>query len=560
MTTGVRTWRAAVVLAVLLACLAGSLQAQTRAWLDRDQIALGETTTLNVETDEAVAVPDWSGLTRDFELSGHTSRRQVEIRNGRQIERALFGVALRPRREGRLTVPPLQVGGARTDALSLTVGPAPVRSARDGAAAFVEAELETDMPYVQQAVGYTLRLHYAVPLVSGQLEQPEPEGASLQRIGNDITYSREFDGRRYNVVERRFLLVPERSGPLTIPGARFEGRGAGGGFFDDLFDRGPRQLSANGPATALSVRAMPGTAPQPWLPLRNLDLRWLDQPERGRAGAATTLTLEATFDGAVGTQLPEISLPAPDGAQVFAEPPQYDERFDEGRPRVRMTRRFSIVPRAAGSLHVAGPRVGWWDVRAGAARTSAAPDLHLAIDSGDGDATDGDADTQTVATAPGLPAARGADGEVSRVWPWLAALFALLWLATSVVAWHGLRRARAGARGLVAAVPGAAPVPRSRSGGPSLATVLQTGDPAEVDAALRALVDPPAADLEALRRVLGDAGQRDALVQWQRARWGGGDLAAARAALRQAFRAGARVAGPATPEDEAVLPPLYPRR
>ncbi|MEN5191319.1 BatD family protein [Luteimonas sp. TWI414] len=556
MRTGMRTWRQAAALAVLLACMAGSLQAQTRAWLDRDRIALGETTTLNVETDEAVVVPDWSGLARDFELNGHTSRRQVEIRNGRQIERALFGVALRPRREGRLTVPPLQVGGARTDALSLTVGPAPVRSARDGAAAFVEAELETDTPYVQQAVGYTLRLHYAVPLVSGQLEQPEPEGASLQRIGNDITYSREFEGRRYNVVERRFLLVPERSGPLTIPGARFEGRGAGGGFFDDLFDRGPRQLSANGPASALSVRAMPGTASQPWLPLRNLELRWLEQPERGRAGAATTLTLEATFDGAVGTQLPDITLPAPDGAQVFAEPPQYDERFDEGRPRVRMTRRFSIVPRAAGPLRVAGPRVGWWDVRAGAARTSAAPDLRLEVDPGDGDT----ADAQAVPPAPGLPAVSGADADGSRLWPWLAGLFALLWLATSVVAWHGLRRARVGAWGLVAAVPGAAAVPRSRIVGPSLATVLQTGDPAEVEAALRALIDPPAADLDALRRALGDAGQRDALAQWQRARWGDGDLVAARAALRQAFRTGAVAAGPVAPDDEAGLPPLYPRR
>ncbi|KLI99620.1 BatD family protein [Luteimonas sp. FCS-9] len=551
-TPGMAGWRYALTFALvaLFACVAGVLRAETRAWLDRDRIALGETTTLNVETDEAVAVPNWTVLARDFELSGHTSRRQVEIRDGRQIERALFGVALRPRREGLLTVPPLQVGGARTEPLSLTVGPAAVRSARDGAAAFVEAEVETPSPYVQQAVGYTLRLHYAVPLASGQLEQPTPEGASLQRIGNDITYSREFDGRRYNVVERRFLLVPGRSGALTIPGARFEGRGTGGGgFFDGLFDRGPRQLTANGPATELAVRAMPGTAPQPWLPLRNLEMRWLEQPERGRVGVATTLTLEATFDGAVGTQLPDVALPAPDGAQVFAEPPQYDERFDEGRPRVRMTRRFSIVPGAAGPLRVAAPRVAWWDVRAGAARSSAPPDLTLAVDPGEA----GEA-------SPDMPPGDIPDAGDGRVWPWLAGLFALLWLATGVVAWRGSRRGRAGSARAAADDPGAPAGVQSRPGAQRLSAVLQAGDPAEVEAALRGLIDPPAADIDALRRALADPGQHDALVQWQRARWGGGDLVAARASLRRAFRAGPVVRSTAVPADARVLPPLYPRR
>ena len=99
---------------------------------------------------------------------------------------------------------------------------------------FIEAEADTRAPWVQQSVGYTLRLYYATPLVSGQLDQPTPEGAAVQRVGSDLQYSREIGGRRYTVVERRFVIVPERSGALTIPAARFEGTGVGG-FFDDLF-------------------------------------------------------------------------------------------------------------------------------------------------------------------------------------------------------------------------------------------------------------------------------------------------------------------------------------
>src|SRR3546814_2150935 len=87
-------------------------------------------------------------------------------------------------------------------------------------------QVDDDDPYVQQSVGYTLRLYYATPLVSGQLDQATPDGASLQRVGSDLQYTRLVGGKRYTVVERRFLLVPERSGPLTIPGARFSGRGS----------------------------------------------------------------------------------------------------------------------------------------------------------------------------------------------------------------------------------------------------------------------------------------------------------------------------------------------
>ena len=85
-----------------LACLlslafafAASAQAQTRAWVDRDQVALGDTLTLNIETDQATAsAPDYSALVPDFVVSGNTSSRQVEIVNGKTRVRVLFAVAL----------------------------------------------------------------------------------------------------------------------------------------------------------------------------------------------------------------------------------------------------------------------------------------------------------------------------------------------------------------------------------------------------------------------------------------------------------------------------------
>ncbi|MGY1519372.1 BatD family protein [Luteimonas sp. A482] len=532
----------------LVLSFAGGLttaHAATRAWLDRDRIEVGETTTLNIETDQADArMPDFSALVPDFVLSAHSSSRGSDRVNGQLRERVLFAVALKPRREGLMTVPALRVGNESTGPLQLTVTPASTAPARAGEPVFIEGEADSQSPYVQQSIGYTLRLYYATPLVSGQLDQPEPDGASIQRIGSDLQYTRELDGRRYTVVERRFLIVPERSGTLTIPGARFEGTGVGG-YFDDMFGSGRRALQANGPPRILDVRPLPDGAPQPWLPLHGLELRYVATPQQARAGEAATIDVELVADGAAASQLPELVLPPVEGAQVFPEPAQVDESFERGRLRTKVTRRFSLVPAAEGRLHVAAPRVTWWDVRAGVARTASLPALELEVAAGSAAPA-----AASVEYAAGPASVRG-----TNAWPWIALGFALLWLAT--LAWALRRRARADE----AAIPQQQPSPPGPTTSPrALQRVLSAGDPSEVEHALCALASPPAASLETLSQQIADPRQRDALLRLQQARWADGDITSAREALREAFAQGPVWSGDATPVGPApeLLPPLYP--
>ena len=542
----VRTWASALL---LMLCV-GLVQAQTRAWLDRDRIESGETATLNIETEQLVATPEYAPLLGDFTLSGHTSRRSMESVNGRTTTRTLFAVALRPRREGVIGIPSLRVGNATTAPLTLTVVPASAAPAQAGDVAFLETEIDADAPYVQQAVGVTVRLYYAVPLVSGELEQPEPQGATLRKVGEDLQYTREAGGRRYNVVERRYLLIAERSGPLTLPGAHFSGQGVGG-FFDDIFGDGRRALNASSPARILQVRAAPANAPQPWLPLRELQMRYVSVPQRARTGEAATVVIEALADGATAAQLPELQLDAGGDAQVFSEPVRADERFVEGRPRTVLTRRFSIVPTHAGRVQIAPPRIDWWDARRGVARTATLPPLAL-------DVAAGVAPSKGVAPAP--PRIATDDGRISipgiqgRVLPWAAAaaLFALLWFVTLFWALH--RRPPA-VRAGVASSPA---VPTTSADASMLRRTLAEGDLGAIAETLRALASPPAADLDALRERLEEPTQRDAITLLQRARWGGGDAAAARAALRKAFSDGPRWKSTKARKSE-LLPPLYPR-
>ncbi|WP_226468018.1 BatD family protein [Luteimonas panaciterrae] len=560
MSRGMLSWLLRSLLCLLLSCMVLAAQAQTRAWIDRDNIAVGETTTLNIETDDlTVDSPDYSPLRRDFAISGNTSSRQIEIVNGETRTRMLYAVALQPKREGALTIPALRIGSRTTQPLALNVSA--VRVARAGGPVFIEASADDPAPYVQQSVGYTVRLYYETPLISGQLDQPTPEGASLQRVGRDVQYTDQVGGKQYTVVERRYLLIPERSGALTVPGARFQGRGLGG-FFDDMFGDGERELNTAGNPQRLSVRPIPANAPQPWLPLRGLSLRYLNTPQSVRAGEAATVMIEVHADGANAPQLPDLQLPSIDGAQVFADPVQSDDTIEKGRPQTRLTRKFSIVPAQAGTLRVPGPRIVWWDTSAGIARTASLPDLNLRVGGG----TQGANSTVPRGSAAGATAISPAAGDTSipgaeahtRPWALATVIFAVLWLVT--LGW-GLHRRNVTIvpqrRAVANAGQGVATPSAPRIGQRDLKHLLDTADLGTVADALCMMTQPQVADLDALRARLDDPAQQAAVEQLQRARWGGGDAVAARAALRSAFASGPRWKT-VTVARETVLPPLYP--
>lgn len=553
------TLQGLVLLAMLLIGLPSAALAQTRAWLQPTRTTLGEPVTLQVETDQGS--PDYAPLQADFMLGAQSSNRQVQWSNGAMQQRSVYTVTLTPRRSGTLLVPSLQVGSQRTEPLQLQVGAGTVATSQSNAAAFVETEVDDAQPYVQQSVGVVVRLYFASQLASGELVLDTPQGASLQRVGEDRTDVRQINGRRYNVVERRFLLIPERSGPLRLPGARFNGRTAGG-FFDDFFGAaGDGRMNAVAPERTLQVRAQPAQAPQPWLPLHGLQLRYTSAPDSAHAGEAATVVVEALATGATRAQFTDLPVPdLGDAGQVFAEPAQYDETFNGSTPQLKITRRYSIVPRQAGTLVVPGPRVTWWNVDDGSAQQATLPDLRLAVAAGrGGTAAAQPIDTQAAlpgdAAQPDAPTAVPVGVADVRPWPWIATAvgLAMLWLLTLAWGWRRGRRTS----------PAAPLTPAAASSGGtargSVAELRRALDGEGFDQVQAQLCAMAGVDrLEQVIERLADPVQRQVLLDLQAARWGGqGEVSALRARLRESFRDGPHWSAPQRTADTG-LAPLYP--
>jgi hypothetical protein len=255
--------------------------------------------------------------------------------------------------------------------------------------------------------------------------------------------------------------------------------------------------------------------------------------------------------------MPPLQLLASDGAQVFAEPAQSDETFADGRPKVRMVRRFSIVPARAGTLRVRIPRQPWWDVRARLRRTASLPDLSVPVLVGANGMGAPTPPAVGVSEGSGADAGMRVPGVQGRVQPWAlaAVLFAAAWLVTLMWA---LRRRQSP----VGTAPHEPP-----SGDAHAAThaslrdfkrALDHEDLSRVADVLCALRSPPASNLDGVRVALDDASQIAAVDALQRARWGDGNGVEARTLLREAFRRGPRWKPTAKPLVDVPLPPLYP--
>jgi len=529
---------------LLWACVAPAW-AQSRLWLDRDRIALDESVVLHLRIDasRASGIPDMTALTKDFSIVERNIGRDVALVNGEISLRFDVVMTLRPQRMGTIEIPRMRIGQDVVGPLLLEVLPPkgysdvlPSTEAATPPEVFIDSKIDSTDPYVQQTVGYTVFLYYELSqMLGGRLDQDTPEGATVRQVGDDIQHVRQVGNRLYNVLERRYLLIPERSGTINVPGARFLGRSSGG------FSGGRGDLRIRGRATALQVRPVPANAAQPWLPLRNLRLRYLETPRAMRAGVAERVTVELVVDGAVSTQLPALELQAPDHAQIFAEAPQREDQFVDGVVRASVVRTFSILPSEAGTLRIVGPRIEWWDVQAGAPRTATLPDLLVPV-------------SPAAVARPNGGVAAG-EGAIASdpwrlTWKWLLLPLAALWIVTLLFIWR-LWSMRSGR-------PDAAKSSADRPDARAWARVLARGDRDEIARVLRAMADPPAADLDEVCRRLADPAQADAVAALQRARWGRGDPAHAVAAMRAAFAQGPRWRMATRATEASPLPPLYP--
>ncbi|HSS06496.1 MAG TPA: BatD family protein [Rhodanobacteraceae bacterium] len=539
-----------------------------RAWLDRDTMHLGETVTLNVETEgDAGGQPSFSALSQDFSMLGTQSSQQVSIVNGSSSAKTVWAVGLEPKHAGRITIPALTVGSAQTAPIALTVLAQPAGAqGKPGDDVFLEVTAEPLTPYVQQQVRYTVKLYFSFGLTDGNLSEPQADGIVVQRLGQDKSYLATVGDRRYHVMERHYALTPEKSGALELPALAFRGNALDAADPTGFFSR-PRTISARSDAVQLQVRPKPATwTSDPWLPAESMLLKDdSDLPTEIRVGDPVTRTIRLQAQGLGFEQLPELNLTAPEGAEIYPDKPDTRTRDDGTWLYGERVRKFAFVPTKPGTLTIPGMSVSWWDTAHDRLQTTELAAHTLTVlppagktTNGAAAATASPADGEAANVAPSSPSIMTptpARPPSVRVWQVLAALGFLLWLATLALWWRSRRADPIAA----ANAPPASGISAQR------AAFLRAAALGELAGAERALVAwarserPDVRNLGELGVRLQDAAQREALAALQRSRYAGASAQGVGSQLERAFKGGFAWTRPAAASKNASpLPALYP--
>ncbi len=560
-----------VALWLMMACVCAR-GAEVRAWLDRNTMQLGETVTLNVEvSDGANAKPDFSVLESDFNLSGTQSSTSINIVNGQSSSKLLWAVALEPKHAGTLTVPSLSIAGQSTQPLRLTVQTASTAGAKAGDDLYIETTVEPRSPYVQQQVSMTVKLYFSVNVVDGQLEDPQAAGLIVRKVsGQDSNFSADVGGRRYRVLERRYVLQAEKSGSIELAPITFRGHAMDRNDANSFFSRG-HNVSARSDAIALDVRPRPASSgADAWLPARSITLsaEGIDNNTEVHVGEPLTLTLRLQATGLGFEQLPELTLPKIDGADIYPDKASTQNKDSGDLTTGERERKFAIVPKRAGSLAIPSISVGWWDTTRDRPEAAAIPEIDLNVQPAAGVSA-----PQTLAPAPNptavpLPTTSPSIASASRTvtdtepafWRVLALVAIVLWIAT-VAAWifWSLRQKKSASTARATNDTEAGDVSAKRA----FRDACAVGDWSAVSRALLAWAHSrkiAARNLRELADAVNDPAQIAAIEQLESVRYGTIAADGLKEHLTTAFRNGphflkASLAG-ATP----VLPHLYPPR
>ena len=418
--------------------------------LDRDQVVEGETVTMVIQTDDPQQSLDLDlkSLENDFLIIDQRSETQMSIVNGRQSATVRKLVTLEPKRSGTFTLPAFRFrGGSTTQPITLTVEPAPELAPGEAQPVFIEVEFEPmEGPYyVHAQVSMKVRIFYLRSLTEAAINPPNPDMASV-RLLDEVPYQAERNGTRYQVLERRYAIFPERSGSLTIPPMQLTGR-----LVERSSDRlwqptvRGRRVRIESEPFILDVQPRPASyTGDHWLPARRIDLaQQITDGDSIEVGEPVTRTVILDAVGLEEHMLEEPLWPEIQNARIYPDQPQGISRDDGQWVLGHREFRYAVVPETAGELVLPEVRLDWWDTVNNRQRTAILPEHRVEVRPSAVAALQSGAQTPIeqgqASSADGQSA--GLSRKSSGPWMWLTLVFAGLWVLT-LVAWLRAPRAR----------------------------------------------------------------------------------------------------------------------
>jgi hypothetical protein len=429
--------RGHVALLIWLLSISPLLHSAVTATVDQNQISEFDVLTLTIRvTDQGSTEPDFQALERDFTIINQQSQQNssISLINGRQTSRSYidYQVTLRPKRQGNLLVPALTVGTERTNPIGIRVV-AQSQAVRNQMAQilFFETLVDREEVYVQAQLLYTVRLYYADSISGDFPAAPDLPNTMVEIIENERRFETVVNNRRYYVLEKRYAIFPQQSGPLNLAPETFVGTRGRGGLFSSR-----ERVNAVSSGHSLSVLPVPASFQgRRWLPAQSLAIdAVLNRPDSPLVvGDPINRVVTLKGAGVTAALLPELRFEDTAGARLYIDQPVVEELASEQGLAAESVVTVGIVPTEAGTLALPDITVYWWNTEDRRQEVAVLPGINLAI--GNAPKTAPTLGTPSATQPPRIDNAEILLLRQQLQWTiWIAIILLVAWLLT-LVAW-----------------------------------------------------------------------------------------------------------------------------
>ncbi len=376
------TFRKKLTFSLIAMALSFPTWAAFTASVNTHKIGVNEQFQLVLSTDEVNGEsPDLSPLQKDFEVFGTSQSSQIQIVNGVRSQSKKWVITLSPKQTGTLNIPAITLGTSSSQAIAIEVVSGDTVADTHQGKITVTAKIDDATHYQFQEIPLTVRIETSEPLLEAELIPPTSADIELSQTGSDNNTQMVKGGQQISVIERQYLLRPQKTGEIKLPAFVLRGYLQGkrrdpfadfGGFrdfqdFDRFFDspfggsRGESFVAKSKPLT-IKVEATPNTQAGEWfLPAKSVELHAQWQPAKPtfKVGEAVTRKIALLALGATPEQLPKLTLGDIEGAKLYIDSDQTASRETAQGTKALREISVSIVPTRAGEVTLPEIQVKW---------------------------------------------------------------------------------------------------------------------------------------------------------------------------------------------------------
>ena len=354
--------------------------------IDRNEIFRGETLILTIRiNDQRQGMQiDLSPLTSQFDVLGTSTSSQIRSINGEIEAWTDYIVTLFPLEEGDLIISELNINGTKTAPMEVTVTNEGPRSNQSSEDIYLEIETNKESVYVQEQLLFSIKLYYTINNIRNPVFTAlDLEDAVIQTIDPPNQYEELIDGIRYGVYEKRFVIFPQRSGPLEIPDILFRGEVSDGSRRYRYGNPNVRRLTAFIDGITIDVKERPAEVLSDdfWLPTSKLTLNesWSTDLNELQPGDSVLRSLTMTADGLGGAVLPPFSPTEMEGFNLYPNPANIERNFVDNAIVGTRIETTTMVVTDSGDLLIPEVSIPWWNIDTDQLEATVLPATRLVI-------------------------------------------------------------------------------------------------------------------------------------------------------------------------------------